>query len=622
MGPILERISLPEDIKKLKPGELIALARELREYIITVASQNGGHLAPSLGVVELTLALHFVFEAPRDKIIWDVGHQAYAHKILTGRKKQFKTLRTFGGLSGFPKRDESPYDAFGVGHSSTSISAALGMALARDLKGEQFEVVAVIGDGALTGGMAFEALNHAGHLKKKLIVVVNDNEMSIAQNVGALSAYLSRIRTDPKYSRGKDELEALIKKIPHIGPTMVKIGERLKDSFKYLLVPGMLFEELGFTYLGPIDGHNIKEMIEVFSRAKTFTEPVVVHVITKKGKGYHLAEENPDGFHGVGKFYISTGEPVEVPRVSFTEIFGKALVELAQDRPEVVAITAAMPTGTGLNYFAQKYPERFYDVGIAEQHAVTLAAGMACEGLKPVVAIYSTFLQRSFDQIIHDVCLQNLPVVFAIDRAGIVGEDGPTHHGIFDLSYLRMIPNLTIMVPRNEDMLRKMLFTAINHPGPVALRYPRGAAVGVELTPYEQLPVGTAEVLKEGSDGVVIGVGRPLNYALKAAQKLENEGISLTVIDARFVKPLDYKLLEEIGSLHKPIITVEENVVAGGFGSAVNEYFAFKGIGTKVVNLGIADEFPPHGKVEEILNLYGLTEEKLYLKFREILSKL
>ncbi|WP_439951467.1 1-deoxy-D-xylulose-5-phosphate synthase [Carboxydothermus pertinax] len=618
---MLERISSPEDLKKLNFSEVVALARELREYIITVASQNGGHLAPSLGVIELTLALHLVFEAPKDKIIWDVGHQAYAHKILTGRKKQFKTLRTFGGISGFPKREESPYDSFGVGHSSTSISAALGMALARDLKGENYEVVAVIGDGALTGGMAFEALNHAGHLKTNLIVVVNDNEMSIAKNVGALSSYLSRIRTDPKYSKGKDELEALIKKIPHIGPTMVKVGERLKDSFKYLLVPGMIFEELGFTYLGPIDGHNIKEMTEVLRRAKTYDGPVVIHVITKKGKGYLLAEENPDGFHGVGKFYVSTGEPVEAPKVSFTEVFGKALVELSESRRDVVAITAAMPTGTGLNYFARHFPDRFYDVGIAEQHAVTMAAGMACEGLKPVVAIYSTFLQRSFDQIIHDVCLQNLPVVFAIDRAGIVGEDGPTHHGIFDLSYLRLIPNLTLMVPRNEDMLRKMLYTALNYPGPIALRYPRGAAVGVKLTPYEEIPIGTGEVLKEGRDGFIVGVGRPLNYALKAAQRLENEGISLGVIDARFVKPLDEKLLEEIGRLKKPVITVEENVLAGGFGSAVNELFQAKGLESRVINLGIADEFPPQGKVEEVLNLYGLTEEKIYLKLQEIFSK-
>ena len=618
MGPILERISTPEDLKKLKPDEISALAKELREYIITVASQNGGHLAPSLGVVELTLALHLVFAAPRDKIIWDVGHQAYAHKILTGRKKQFKTLRTFGGISGFPKREESPYDAFSVGHSSTSISGALGMALARDLRGESFEVVAVIGDGALTGGMAFEALNHAGHLKTKLIVVVNDNEMSIAKNVGALSSYLSRIRTDPKYSKGKDELEALIKKIPHIGPTMVKVGERLKDSFKYLLVPGMLFEELGFTYLGPIDGHDIKEMVEVFSRAKTFDGPVVVHVITKKGKGYSMAEENPDDFHGVGKFYVSTGEPVESPPISFTEVFGKTLVELSANRPEVVAITAAMPSGTGLKYFAKAYPKRFYDVGIAEQHAVTLAAGMACEGLKPVVAIYSTFLQRSFDQVIHDVCLQNLPIVFAIDRAGIVGEDGPTHHGIFDLSYLRIIPNLTLMVPRDENMLRKMLYTALKHSGPIALRYPRGAVLGVELTNYEEITLGTGEILKEGKDGYVIGVGRPLNYALRAANRLEKDGISLGVIDARFVKPLDQKLLEEVGQKKLPLITVEENVVAGGFGSAVNEYYQAKGLGVRIINLGITDEFPPQGKVDEVLSLYGLTEEKLYLKFKEL----
>ena len=620
MGPILERIVTPADLKKLKPGEIYELARELREYIITVSSQNGGHLAPSLGVVELTLALHLVFAAPRDKIIWDVGHQAYAHKILTGRKEEFKTIRTYGGISGFPKREESPYDAFGVGHSSTSISAALGMALARDLKGENYEVVAVIGDGALTGGMAFEALNHAGHLKTKLIVVVNDNEMSIAKNVGALSSYLSRIRTDPKYSKGKDELEALIKKIPHIGPTMVKVGERLKDSFKYLLVPGMLFEELGFTYLGPIDGHNIKEMVEVFSRAKSFDGPVVVHAITKKGKGYSLAEENPDDFHGVGKFYVSTGEPVEAPKISFTEVFGKSLVELSQSRPEVVAITAAMPGGTGLKYFAKAYPERFYDVGIAEQHAVTLAAGMAGNGLKPVVAIYSTFLQRSFDQVIHDVCLQNLPVVFAIDRAGIVGEDGPTHHGIFDLSYLRIIPNLTLMVPRDENMLRKMLYTALNHPGPIALRYPRGAAVGVDLSNYEEISIGTGELLKDGQDGYVIGVGRPLSNALRAANRLEKEGISLGVIDARFVKPLDQKLLEEVGQKKLPIITVEENVIAGGFGSAVNEYYQAKGLEVRVINLGISDEFPPQGKVDEVLSLYGLTEEKLYFKFKELFS--
>jgi len=501
---LLKEVDSPQDLKRMSSLSLEKLAGEIRRKLIEVVSRNGGHLAPNLGIVELTLALHYVFNSPDDKIIWDVGHQCYVHKLITGRGEKFNTLRTFGGISGFPKREESLHDPFGTGHSSTSISAALGFALARDLLGEQHSVIAVIGDGAMSGGLSFEALNHAGHLQKDLIVILNDNEMSIDRNIGALADYLSRLRTDPKYSKGKSEIEQLLRRIPVIGPRVFKMAERLKDSFKYLVVPGMFFEELGFTYLGPIDGHNLRVLINILHRAKATRGPVLVHVITKKGKGYCPAEMNSDKFHGLGPFDINTGEVVSDNNIpSYTEVFGRTMVKLGQENSKIVAITAAMCLGTGLSLFAWRFPQRFFDVGIAEGHAVTLAAGLAARGFKPVVAIYSTFLQRAYDQVLHDVCIQNLPVVFALDRAGIVGEDGATHHGLFDISYLRLIPNMVIMAPKDENELQHMLKTAIDYNGPCAVRYPRGNGTGCSLDEKPvALQVGCAEVLQEGQDEI------------------------------------------------------------------------------------------------------------------------
>ncbi|MBC7325328.1 MAG: 1-deoxy-D-xylulose-5-phosphate synthase, partial [Moorella sp. (in: Bacteria)] len=524
---LLEQIKEPADLKRLGNHDLEVLAGEIRRELVGTVARTGGHLAPNLGVVELTLALHSVFDLPRDKIIWDVGHQCYVHKLLTGRRQQFNTLRQFGGLSGFPKRAESPYDAFNTGHSSTSISAALGMALARDLKGENYQVVAVIGDGALTGGMAFEAMNHAGHLKTNLVVILNDNEMAISSPVGGLADYLSRLRTDPMYSRSKEELENLLNRLPHVGPRLLKIIDRMKDSFKYLVVPGMFFEELGFTYLGPIEGHNLARLREVLQRARNTRGPVLVHVVTTKGKGYRPAENNPGSFHGVGPFEPETGIPINPGGPpSYTSVFGAELVRQGKKNNRLVAITAAMPDGTGLIPFARRFPKRFYDVGIAEQHALTLAAGLAAAGLKPVVAIYSTFLQRAIDQVIHDIALMGLPVVLAIDRAGLVGEDGETHQGLFDLALLRCIPGMVIMAPKDEQELRHMLVTALQYNGPAALRYPRGAGVGVPLTGTAQpLPVGKGEVLRQGRDVAILALG-PLAYAaMTAAEQLAARGI-------------------------------------------------------------------------------------------------
>jgi len=484
----LEAINNPKDIKKLNLAQLEKLAIEIRTEILSVVANNGGHLAPNLGVVELTLAIHSVYSSPIDKIVWDVGHQAYVHKLITGRKGIFPTLRKYNGLSGFPKRSESCHDVFDAGHSSTSISAALGLAKARDLKGDKYKVVAVIGDGAMTGGMAFEALNHAGHLSTDLTVILNDNEMSIAQNVGAMSAYLNRVRIDPFYTKRKEDLEILLKKIPAIGSTMIKVADRLKDSLRYLLVPGMLFEELGFKYFGPVNGHDINELKTVLQNAKHMNKPVLVHVITKKGKGYLPAEENPDKFHGIGPFDMKTGQAYkESKNPSYTSIFSDTLVKLGETNPKILAFTAAMGEGTGTTSFAKRFPKRSFDVGIAEQHAVTMAAALALEGFKPFVAIYSTFLQRAYDQIVHDVALQNAPVVFALDRAGIVGEDGPTHHGVFDISYLRHIPNFIIMAPKDENELQHMLYTASVYNGPVAIRYPRGNGLGVQLDEKQKL---------------------------------------------------------------------------------------------------------------------------------------
>ncbi len=617
---LLERINKPEDIKQLDFGQLNELAEEIRSLILETCSQNGGHLAPNLGVVELTIALHYVLDTTRDYLVWDVGHQSYTHKILTGRKDAFHTLRQFGGLSGFPKREESQHDAFNTGHSSTSISAALGYALARDLKGEDYRVAAVIGDGSLTGGQAFEALNQAGHLGVKMLVIVNDNEMSIAQNVGAMSSYLSRLRADPRYTKHKRSVADLLRKIPGIGDNMVKAGERLKDSLKYLLVPGILFEELSFTYLGPIDGHDIQEIITVLKKTDTMQGPVLLHVLTKKGKGYKPAEDNPALFHGVGPFDIRTGEILKKPGPpNYTKVFGETLVSLAARDERIVAITAAMPEGTGLIKFAKHFPRRFYDVGITEQNAVTMATAMALQGLRPVVAIYSTFLQRAYDQILHDSCLQKAPVVFAIDRAGLVGEDGPTHHGAFDFSYLRHIPNMAVMAPKDEDELRHMLFTALCYEGPVALRYPRGQGIGVELQdPVRKIPWGKGEILEVGNDLLILAIGSMVYPALAVRSLLETEGISCTVINARFIKPLDEELILDAVQKHAGIITMEENVLAGGFGSAVLELLAARGItGKKVLNIGLPDSFVGHGQIERLKELLKLTPEKIVAQIME-----
>ena len=605
---ILARINQPQDLKGLSFPELAQLAHEIREEMIEVVSTNGGHLAPNLGVVELTLALHRVFNSPRDKIIWDVGHQSYVHKLVTGRREEFKSLRLFKGLSGFPKRKESPHDCFETGHSSTSISAAVGYAKARDLRKEKYHVVAVIGDGAMTGGMAFEALNHAGHTKTKMIVVLNDNEMSIAQNVGAMSSYLNRLRTDPRYDRSKEEIENLLKKIPGIGTKMARAAEKAKDSLKYLLVPGLLFEEMGFTYLGPINGHDQIALEQVLEQAKLVKEPVLIHVLTQKGKGYGPSEKNPALYHGVGPFNKVTGEVIKKPAPpTYTQVFGETICELAKEDPSIVAITAAMPGGTGLNLFAKQFPERFFDVGIAEQHAVTFAAGLAFGGMKPVVAIYSTFYQRAYDQVLHDVCLQNANVVLAIDRAGVVGDDGPTHHGVFDISFFRAIPNLTFMAPKDENELRHMLYTALKLEGPIALRYPRSVGQGVEMEKLKELPVGKAEVLQEGKDLTIIGVGPIVYTCLAAAAELRQRGVEATVINLRYINPLDKETILRYARLTKRIITVEDHMLAGGMGSAVLEVLADEGLDEVVVERLGYDEFVEQGAISLLHQGYGLS---------------
>lgn len=625
MYPLLNRIENPEDVKKLTVRELEQLASELRHFIIDTVSQNGGHLAPNLGTVELTLALYSVFSFPTDKLVWDVGHQAYSHKILTGRRDAFSTLRKKGGITGFPNRFESAYDAFGVGHASTSISAALGMALARDAKGEKNQVIAVIGDGALTGGESFEALNNAGDLGTKLIVILNDNEMSIDANVGAMSEYLSRIRIAPQYARAKRDMGSLLMSIPHIGDKVYKTASHLKDGVRSVLVPGSLFEEMGFHYIGPLDGHNIALMEEVFKSAKEMEGPVLIHIHTVKGKGYQPAEQAPEKFHGVGCFDPSTGKSAKKAGCapSYTAVFSEALIELAKDRPDILAITAAMPSGTGLKAFGKAYPKRFFDVGIAEEHAMTLAAGMAAGGMHPVIALYSTFAQRAYDQLIHDVCLQNLPVTLCLDRAGLVGEDGPTHHGVFDLSYLRQMPNMCVMAPKDEEELRHMLATAIAIPGPAAVRYPRGAGLGVALTDsFEKLPVGKAEVLQEKGEIAFLAVGTMVEHAKAAAAILAEEGIEAAVVNMRFIKPLDTALIDAMAKTKKLIITAEENVLAGGFGSAVAEYLADSGQQVPLVRFGIPDRFIEQGTRKELLSLCGLQPEQMAECVRERLSHL
>lgn len=608
----LKNLCSPDQLSDLSFEQLAGLAQEIRELMIGTVARNGGHLASNLGVVELTLALHKVFESPRDKIVFDVGHQSYVHKILTGRKEQFDTLRTYKGICGFPRRDESEHDAFNAGHSSTSISAALGMALARDMRGEKHKVVAVIGDGSLTGGLAFEGLNHAGHLKRDLIVVLNDNEMSISKNVGAVSHYLAKMRLTPTYSWAKHNIEFFLRRIPAIGESVANTAERMKSSVKYLLIPGMFFEELGFTYLGPIDGHDLPLLVEVMEKAKSLREPVLVHVLTQKGKGYPPAECQADKFHGVGPFCIDSGKTFKDSQLpTYTSVFGDAMLELAAIMPEVVGITAAMSDGTGLDQFARKYPHRFFDVGIAEQHAVTMAAGLASQGKRPVVAVYSTFSQRAFDSLIHDVCLQNLPVVVALDRAGLVGEDGPTHHGAFDLSFCRLIPNLTIMAPKDEAELRDMLFTSLQMQGPVILRYPRGRSEGFDLpTQPQQFAVGKSEWVKQGRDLVFLAVGTMVQTAAKAALCFEKMGIEAGVVNMRFIKPLDVDRIREVFHSARWLVTLEENSLVGGFGSAVleavNDLKGNSDSDLRVLRLGLPDCFVEQGTRDELLSALGL----------------
>ncbi len=598
----LEKINSPCDMKKLSISDLYILAEQIRSLIVDTVSKNGGHLGSNLGVVELTLALHKVFETPQDKLIWDVGHQSYIHKILTGRKEQFSTLRQFGGLCGFPNRSESEHDSFGTGHSSTSISAALGFAIARDLNNDDYNVVAVIGDGSFTGGMAFEALNNAGELQKKMLVVLNDNEMSIAKNVGALSEYLYRMRRAPTYSRIKRDIESVLRTIPAIGEQMSKTVERVKNSVKFLLVPGMLFEELGFNYIGPVDGHNIEKMVEIFELAKSSDKPTVVHVLTQKGKGYAPAEQKAERFHGVGPFEVKTGDKQQSSkRLTYTQVFSQAIIDVAQKDDKIVAITAAMPDGTGLTEFSHVFPNRFFDVGIAEQHAVTMAAGMACEGLKPVVALYSTFAQRAYDQIIHDVCLQNLPVVFALDRSGLVGDDGATHHGVFAYSFLRSMPNIVIMSPKDENELVAMIGAAFSLNKPVAILYPRGDGLGMPIDWQPQpLEFFKAQEVVVGQDVVVWAIGSMVARAKDVCDKLSKIGVKAGLVNARFAKPLDLELLQATAQKYKKIVTLEENALAGGFGSAILE--ALQDLGqlkfTEVLNLGFKDEFIAHGNKE------------------------
>ena len=613
MARLLDGINSPADIKSFTLDELVQLAGEIREEIISVVSKNGGHLASSLGTVELTIALHYIFNAPRDKLIWDVGHQAYAHKILTGRRDRFDTLRQYGGISGFPKRDESPYDTFGVGHSGTSISAALGMAEARVLKGEKHRVIAVIGDGSIASGMAFEGLNQTGHREKDMIVVLNDNEMSISPNVGALSSYLNRIMTGQLLTRFRSEMKNFLKTIPGIGESVLKLVKQAEESFKGLIIPGLFFEELGFTYVGPIQGHRLDHLIENLKNVKNLKGPVLVHVITTKGKGYPPAEDDPINFHGVGSFDVQTGKPLKERGgpPTYTEVFADTIVRLGRMDKRIVGITAGMSYGTGLNKFSEEFPDRFYDVGIAEQHGVTFAAGLATGGFIPVAAIYSTFLQRAYDQIVHDVCLQKLPVIFVLDRAGIVGEDGPTHHGLFDYSFLRHIPNIIVMAPKDENELQHMLKTSVDCGNPVSIRYPRGKGYDVKFdTELKALEIGKAEVITEGKDVLILAIGSMVYPALAAARRLREENIEVTVVNSRFVKPLDDDLIITLAEKIRKVITVEENVLDGGFGSAVLELIEKNGLqNLRVKRIGVQDRFVEYGTQELLRSRYGLDEE-------------
>ena len=596
----LDRINEANDIKKIEPEAYDALASEIRSFIIESVSEHGGHLASNLGVVELTMALHLCMDFPNDKLIWDVGHQAYTHKLLTGRKEDFSGLRTFGGMSGFPKHKESPCDAFDTGHSSTSISAALGYARARDLKGEDRTVVAVIGDGSLTGGMAYEALNNVSHLKSNMIIVLNDNKMSISENVGGLSKHLTALRTRESYMDFKMDVEKKLKQIPHVGDSVARSVKKSKDSIRQLFVKGGFFEDFGIKYIGPIDGHDIKEMVRVLNALKRLNEPVVMHVVTQKGRGYVPAEQNPSAFHGVGSFDIATGESLASKSLTYTSVFSKTICRLGKAHPDVVTICAAMPDGTGLTAFKKHFPGRFFDVGIAEQHAVTFAAGLAAGGMHPFVAVYSSFLQRAYDQIIHDVCIQNLPVVFCVDRAGLVGADGETHQGIFDLSYLSMIPNMTVCAPKNKYELYDMLYFAYQYHGPIAIRYPRGSAYEGFKNMRPPIEYGKSELMFEGEKIALVAVGSMVQTAVQVREKLLDKGINATVVNARFVCPLDTECLDRLSRDHQWIVTMEENVLKGGFGEACGDYLLAKHEDVRLIHVGVPDVYVEHGGVDQL----------------------
>jgi 1-deoxy-D-xylulose-5-phosphate synthase len=608
MYRLLSKINGPDDLKKLDAEELTPLAEEVRAFLLETVTRTGGHLASNLGAVELTIALHYCFDSPKDKIIWDVGHQAYTHKILTGRRDSFHTQRCYKGISGFPKRSESPHDAFGVGHSSTSISAGLGMAVAHGLKEDDARIISVIGDGSLTGGMAFEALNQAGHLKKNLIVVLNDNEMSISKNVGALSSFISRKMTGGYYRSLKKEMEALMANIPAIGGNILHFAKKAENSLKGFLTPGTLFEGLGFEYVGPIAGHDLPTLLGVLENVKRLEGPILLHVMTKKGKGYPPAETMPDKFHGVAPTKPASASPAKLPPPSYTSVFGDTMVKLGEVDPKILAITAAMPDGTGLTPFAERFPDRFFDVGIAEQHALTFAAGLAVEGFRPVAAIYSTFTQRAYDQVFHDICLQKLPVTLALDRAGLVGDDGPTHHGSFDISYLRHLPELTVMAPKDENELQHMLKTALYSGRPMSLRYPRGAGFGVAMDKeLQELPIGKGELLIDGGDLTLVAIGSTVHPALEAAAQLRQKGIFASVVNARFIKPIDSELILAQAKKTGCIVTVEENALLGGFGSAVLEVLSDAGMNSvRIKRIGIPDRFIEQGTQAQLRADLGL----------------
>lgn len=606
---VLPSIQSPRDLRLIKKEHLPTLCEELRQTIIQTASHNGGHLGSSLGAVEIITALHYVFNTPDDKIVYDTGHQAYAHKLLTGRQKDFSTLRKEGGLSGFPKRTESNFDTFGVGHASTAISAALGMAIARDQKHEKNKVIAVVGDGCMTGGMAYEAMQNAGLLRTDMLVILNDNQMFISKRVGALGKALTKLLTTKYMQLAEEKATNFLKRFDELGNNTAKLAKRARA----ILFPGTLFEEMGFRYFGPVNGNDINEMIEVLENLKDVKGPVMLHVVTKKGKGYKPAEEKPTKFHGIGIFDVETGDSLgKASCMTFTQAFSKALLTLAEKDPSITAITAAMPEGTGLDAFRDKYPSRYFDVGIAEEHAATFAAGLAAGGVKPIVALYSTFAQRCYDQILHDICLQNLPVVFALDRAGLVGEDGPTHHGVFDLSFLRDMPNLILAAPADENEIQHMLKTAFEAKAPFVLRYPRGAGFGIAQDKEPKaLPIGKGVWLKKGKDATILAIGNRVHPALDAAQKLAEKGVDCGVVNMRFVRPLDKKLIDEALKISPHLVTVEDNMLSGGFGSAVAEYLADKQADFKLLRLGIGDEFVPHGKCASLYDKVGISAEQM-----------